>query len=539
MAFSEIFHKLELIEGYSLPEQMNNPFDYVPHPLCCRAAEEVCAYLGERSEWSGEIAKGKMFGVLIVRSTQGEIGYLAAFSGNLAGSNFHSGFVPPVYDMLQPDDRFRIGEAEISAINRRIEHIESSALLLQMRESLAEALAKSEQEISSAKHLLDEQKALRDIERAATSDPERLAELIRESQHQKAEFARLKKYWREELAQLRAEIDTYQQEVDSLRVERKRRSEELQMWIFKQFRILNARGQERDLCDIFAPTPQRIPPAGAGECAAPKLLQYAYQNNLEPLAMAEFWQGCSPRGEVRRHGAFYPSCQGKCGPILGFMLQGLNVEKRESGKHLEPTLIYEDEWLAVVAKPAEMLSVEGRCEKWSVERWARENFTEAQRVMPVHRLDMSTSGALVVAKSLDAYRALQGEFNACRVAKKYIALLEGDIMIDEGRIELPLAADYANRPCQKVDFESGKPAITEYRVLERRGGRTLVEFSPLTGRTHQLRLHAAHAEGLNAPIVGDALYGNRDRRLFLHAAYIAFTHPATGEWVEFNSPCDF
>lgn len=539
MAFSEIFHKLELIEGYSLPEQMNNPFDYVPHPLCCRAAEEVCAYLGERSEWSGEIAKGKMFGVLIVRSTQGEIGYLAAFSGNLAGSNFHSGFVPPVYDMLQPDDRFRIGEAEISAINRRIEQIESSALLSQMRESLAEALAKSEQEISSAKHLLDEQKALRDIERAATSDPERLAELIRESQHQKAEFARLKKYWWEELAQLRAEIDAYQQEADSLRVERKRRSEELQMWIFKQFRILNARGQERDLCDIFAPTPQRIPPAGAGECAAPKLLQYAYQNNFEPLAMAEFWQGCSPRGEVRRHGAFYPSCQGKCGPILGFMLQGLNVETRESGKHLEPTLIYEDEWLAVVAKPAEMLSVEGRCEKWSVEQWAREKFTEAQRVMPVHRLDMSTSGVLVVAKSLDAYRALQGEFNGCRVVKKYIALLEGDIMIDEGRIELPLAADYANRPCQKVDFESGKPAITEYRVLERRGGRTLVEFSPLTGRTHQLRLHAAHAEGLNAPIVGDALYGNRDRRLFLHAAYIAFTHPATGEWVEFNSPCDF
>lgn len=539
MAFSEIFHKLELIEGYSLPEQMNNPFDYVPYPLCCRAAEEVCAYLGERSEWSDEIAKGKMFGVLIVRSTQGDVGYLAAFSGNLAGSNFHSGFVPPVYDMLQPDDRFRIGEAEISAINRRIEQIESDNLFSELKINLAEALAKSEQEISSAKHLLDEQKALRDIERAATSDPERLAELIRESQHQKAEFARLKKYWREEQARLKADIDAYQQEADSLRAERKRRSEELQIWIFKQFRILNARGQERDLCEIFAPTPQRIPPAGAGECAAPKLLQYAYQNNLEPLAMAEFWQGRSPRGEVRRHGAFYPSCQGKCGPILGFMLQGLNVEKRESSKHLEPTLIYEDEWLAVVAKPAEMLSVEGRCEKWSVEQWAREKFTEAQRVMPVHRLDMSTSGVLVVAKSLDVYRALQGEFNGCRVVKKYIALLEGDIMIDEGRIELPLAADYANRPCQKVDFESGKPAITEYRVVERREGRTLIEFSPLTGRTHQLRLHAAHAEGLNAPIVGDALYGNRDRRLFLHAAYIAFTHPATGEWVEFNSPCDF
>ena len=539
MAFSEIFHRLELVEGYSLPEQMNNPFDYVPHPFCCRAAEEVCAYLAERVEWRDEIAAGKMFGVLLVRNTQGEVGYLAAFSGNLAGSNLHSGFVPPVYDMLQPDDRFRTGEAEISVINRQIEEMEGSVLYSELKAILTDATTKSKAEISAAKLALDEQKVVRDAERAATTDPARLEELIRESQYQKAEFARLKKRWREELAQRNADVEDYQREIDSLRAERKRRSEELQMWIFKQFRMRNARGEERDLCEIFAPTPQRIPPAGAGECAAPKLLQYAYLNNLTPLAMAEFWQGRSPRGEVRRHGAYYPSCQGKCGPILGFMLQGLNVEKREAAQCLEPTLVYEDEWLAVVAKPAEMLSVEGRSEKWSVEQWARERFVDAERVMPVHRLDMSTSGLLVIAKRLDAYRALQGEFNACRVAKKYIALLEGDIVVDSGRIELPLAADYANRPCQKVDFEAGKPAFTEYCVIERREGRTLVEFRPLTGRTHQLRLHAAHAEGLNAPIVGDALYGTREDRLYLHAAYIAFTHPATGERVEFDSPCDF
>ena len=539
MSFSEIFHRLEHIEGYSLPEPMNNPFDYEPHPLCCRAAEEVCAYLGKRGEWRDEIAEGKMFGVLVVRHPQGEIGYLAAFSGNLAGSNIHSGFVPPVYDMLQPDDRFRTGEAEISAINRRIDEMEGSALYSELKAALADATTKSKNELSAAKLLLEEQKMLRDAERTVTTDPVRLEELIRESQHQKAEFARLKKRWREELTQRSAEVDAYQREIDALRLGRKRRSEELQMWIFEQFVMLNARGEKLNLCEIFAPTPQRIPPAGAGECAAPKLLQYAYLNGLEPLAMAEFWQGRSPRGEVRRHGAFYPSCQGKCGPILGFMLQGLDIEKRETIQRQIPTLIFEDDWLAVVAKPEEMLSVEGRNQKWSVEQWARERFVGAERIMPVHRLDMSTSGLLVIAKRLDAYRTLQGEFNACRVAKKYIALLEGDIVNDCGRIELPLAADYANRPCQKVDFESGKSSVTEYRVIERREGRTLVEFRPLTGRTHQLRLHAAHEEGLNAPIVGDALYGNRDKRLYLHSAYIAFTHPATGITVEFESPCDF
>lgn len=311
------------------------------------------------------------------------------------------------------------------------------------------------------------------------------------------------------------------------------------MWIFEQYVMRNARGEERDLCEIFAPTAQRIPPAGAGECAAPKLLQYAYQNGLQPVAIAEFWQGRSPRGVVRHHGGFYPSCQGKCGPILGFMLQGLDLESCGLQPSLEPTIIYEDEALAVVDKPAEMLSVEGRAEEWSVERWACDRFASAERVMVVHRLDMSTSGLLVIAKSLDAYRSLQEQFYAQKVEKRYVALLEGEVATESGRIELPLSADYENRPCQRVDFERGKRAVTEFRVVERRGGRTLVEFTPLTGRTHQLRMHAAHAEGLNAPIVGDALYGCRDKRLCLHAAQICFTHPTSGERVEFLSECRF
>ena len=539
MSFSEIFHSLSLLEGETLPAQMNDPFDYEPHPLCCRAAAEVCAHLGEREEWHREVAEGKMFGVLVVRKASGEVGYLAAFSGNLCGSNFHPGFVPPVYDMLQPGEHFRRGEAYISDINRRIQSAEQSADFLEAKSRLDKCEERCRVELERAKQQLEVAKAERDAEREHCSDAERLAELIRESQHQKAEFVRLKKRCREQVESARREFDAVKCEIDALRAERKRLSEELQMWIFEQFAMRNARGEVRDLCEIFAPTPQRVPPAGAGECAAPKLLQYAYLNELQPVAMAEFWQGRSPRGVVRRDGGFYPSCQGKCGPILGFMLQGLDLERRDSQSRLEPTIIYEDEVLAVVDKPAEMLSVEGRAEEWSVERLARERFAAAERVMVVHRLDMSTSGLLVIAKSLDAYRSLQEQFYAQKVEKRYVALLEGEVEFDSGLIELPLAADYENRPCQKVDFERGKSAVTEFRVVERRGGRTLVEFTPLTGRTHQLRMHAAHAEGLNAPIVGDALYGRRDERLCLHAARICFTHPTSGERVEFISESGF
>ena len=539
MPFSDTFHPLRLVEGESLPVQMNNPFDYEPHPLCCRAADEVCAHLGEHPEWAREIAEGKMFGVLIVQNMQGELGYLAAFSGNLDGKNFHQGFVPPVYDMLRPDEHFRRGEAEISAINHRIAALEQSDEFVAAQSRLVECEARCRAKIEEAKSKIEQAKRERDALRVVATDPEQLALLIRESQHQKAEFARLKKQCREQVDTCRGEFDILREQIDALRTERKRLSEELQMWIFEQFEMLNARGEQRDLCDIFEPTAQRVPPAGAGECAAPKLLQYAYTNDLQPLAMAEFWQGRSPRGVVRRHGGFYPSCQGKCGPILGFMLQGLDIENREVVPMAEPTIVYEDSSLAVVVKPAEMLSVEGRVEEWSVESWARERFKDAEQAMVAHRLDMSTSGLLVVAKSLDVYRALQEQFHAQTVEKRYMALLEGEVVADSGRIELPLAADYDNRPCQRVDFERGKRAITEFRVIERRGGQTLVEFTPLTGRTHQLRLHSAHTEGLNAPIVGDALYGRRDERLCLHAARIAFTHPVSGERVEFDAPCEF
>ncbi len=539
MAFSEFFHKLELLEGESLPEQMNSPFDYVPHPLCRRAAAEVCAYLGEHPEWSDEIAEGKMFGVLVVRNSEDELGFLAAFSGNLAGTNLHRGFVPPVYDMLQPDERFRQGEAAISEINRRVEELERSVAMRTLKENLIHNEERAVREISEIKKNLEEQKVLRDNERSVTSDPERLVALKRESQFQKAEFSRLKKRWREEIERCRREVEAQQSQIDALRTERKQRSEELQRWLFEQFVMLNAKGEKQDLCEIFAQTPQRVPPAGAGECAAPKLLQYAYLNGLQPLAMAEFWQGRSPRGEVRHHGHFYPSCQGKCGPILGFMLQGLTVEKRIKSEIVEPTLIYEDESLAVVVKPAGMLSVEGRSEKWSVEKWARGHFADAERVMVAHRLDMATSGLLLIAKSLDIYNALQAQFHARMVEKRYVALLEGEVVVSGGRIELPLLADYENRPRQRIDFSRGKRAVTEYRVIDRRDGRTLVEFRPLTGRTHQLRLHAAHAEGLNAPIVGDVLYGERDERLCLHASHIAFVHPKTGRRVLFENLCDF
>ena len=539
MPDSGVLHRLSLASSESLPERMNNPFDYEAHALCRRAAMEVCDFLAAHPEWSDEISEGKMFGVLVVRTPQGELGYLSGFSGNLAGGAVHEGFVPPICDVAHSDDRYLRGDAAITEINTAIATLQQSKELALAKSRLADYEAYAKADMAEAKIRFAEQKALRDTERTITMDSARLEELIRESQFQKAELVRRKKHHREELAQLQAEYEALTDKIESLKSERKRLSEELQLWMFGQFVLLNAKGDRRNLLEIFEHSARGVPPSGAGECAAPKMLQYAYLNNLQPLAMAEFWQGRSPRGEVRRHGEFYPSCKGKCGPILEFMLQGLDVEHSESPKTDMPTLIYEDKWLAVVSKPAGMLSVEGRVEKWSVEQWASEQFKDAERVMVVHRLDMATSGLLLIAKSLDVYRALQRQFHARTVGKRYMALLDGAVAMECGRIELPLAADYEHRPCQKVCFESGKRALTEYRLVERREGQTLVEFVPLTGRTHQLRIHAAHIEGLNAPIVGDALYGRRGARLCLHASHIDFVHPATNERVGFDCPCSF
>ena len=539
---NKLHYFADSISLLSLPEKFTYPFHYTPHPLCVAAAGEVGRYLSTKGEWQGELRKGKMFGVLIVRTGEGEVGYLAAFSGILAGKNRHTYFVPPVYDVQEPDGFFRIEEEQISGINRRIEELQADVRYKECKQRLADETILAGQVLDDIRGWMKAAKVERDRLRSTVTrvDSE---QLIRESQFQKAELKRQKQYWKDHLASLQAEVEVFETEIERLKAERKTRSAALQQWLFKQFRMLNARGEERDLCNLFKDTVQKTPPAGAGECAAPKLLQYAYRNGWQPLAMAEFWWGDSPKNEIRRHGYYYPACKGKCGPILKHMLQGLHVEENplETDMHRDTELeiMYEDEWLSVVNKPAGMLSVPGKSDIDSVYGRVRRMYPEATGPMIVHRLDMATSGLILIAKTKEVHQNLQAQFKNRTVCKRYVAWLDGIVEKKEGHIELPLRPDPEDRPRQVVDAVHGKPAVTDYTVLHYDSGRTFISFIPKTGRTHQLRVHSAHPLGLNAPIVGDELYGRKADRLYLHAEYLGFIHPVSGVYMEIEKESGF
>ena len=543
------------INHIELPNQFTYPFRYTPHALSRMAAEEVQNYLKTRPEWQEELQQGKMFGVLIVRTPQGEIGYLAAFSGNLAGSNHHSFFVPPVYDLLNPDGYFKEEEEQISLINRELKEIEASAYSSKAYQQKMVALHQEEKEaIDKQKQLMKEAQQRRNELRATgTLTEEELAALIKESQTEKTRLKRIKNAWKDYIDYQKKQFNPWLDRIHELKEERKQRSAALQQWIFEQFRLLNARGEEKNTYDIFYELFEQLPPAGTGECAAPKLLQYAYQNGLEPIAMAEFWWGDSPKGEIRRHGQYYPSCKHKCEPILGFMLQGLDVEPNPllitntDASQLET--IYEDEYLLVVSKPAGMLSVPGKNGQKSVQCLMRERYPDATGPLMVHRLDMDTSGLLLVAKDEQTHTQLQEQFEKREVKKRYIALLDGIVTSKNEKdfIRLPLRPDYDNCPLQMVDFQYGKSAVTRYEILsttshfidEKEHFCTRMAYYPESGRTHQLRIHSAHPDGMDCPILGDPLYGQAADRMYLHAESLQFRHPQTGQSIKFEKKAPF
>ena len=526
-----------------LPDNFTYPFHYTPHPLCVMAAGEVQRYLMSVDVWQEELRKGKMFGVLVVRTSRGEVGFLAAFSGILAGKNQHAYFVPPVYDVQEPGGFFEVEEEQISAINERIRQLQEDTSYAECRQRLSAETLLARLEQDEMKNQMKEAKEQRERLRQEYPDDATLEILTRESQFQKAELKRLKQHWNTRLLSLQAEIEAFETEIERLRTERKTRSAALQQRLFKQFQMLDACGRKRDLCDIFQDTAQKVPPAGAGECAAPKLLQYAYRSGLQPVAMAEFWWGDSPKNEIRRHGYYYPACKGKCEPILRHMLQGLQVEdnplQNDSHRDTELEILYEDEWLLVVNKPAGMLSVPGKLDVDSVYQRVRRIYPEATGPMIVHRLDMATSGLLLIAKTKEVHQNLQAQFKNRTVRKRYVALLDGLVKRREGLIALPLRPDPEDRPRQVVDEVSGKPAVTLFETLTCEAHRSRVLFFPQTGRTHQLRVHAAHPLGLDAPIVGDELYGKKAERLYLHAEYLAFRHPVSGRMIEVEKLAGF
>ena len=539
-----MFHSFQTsIAGIELPRLFTYPFHYTPHPLCVMAAGEVQAYINKQTRWKEELDKGKMFGVLIVRTSNGQSGYLAAFSGNLCGSNSHSFFVPPVYDLLKPDGFFKIEEEQISAINHQIGQLQNCDRYLELQQKMERETASSQQALSEARKVLKAAKEKREQRRLHRPNENEQAAMIRESQYQKAEFKRLERYWKEQISEIKTELESFSSQIEALKAERRNRSAALQQKLFQQFNFLNAKGETKNLCAIFEETVQKTPPAGAGECAAPKLLQYAYLSGLSPIAMAEFWWGESPKTEIRHHGYYYPSCRGKCEPILRHMLQGLNVEPAPSERYSlsqnMPEILFEDQWLLVLHKPEGVLSVPGKSEEQSIYSLLRARYPEATGPLVVHRLDMATSGLLLAAKTQEVHRHLQAQFENRSIKKRYIALLDGILPEEEGVIDLPICPDYLDRPRQMVNEELGKTAITRYRVMDRKNGQTRIAFFPLTGRTHQLRVHAAHPLGLNCPIVGDELYGRKAERLYLHAEYLEFIHPVSGQRMVIEKKAEF
>lgn len=528
--------------GFScpLPDSFTDPFRYTPHPLVSKAGELLMNRIRNSSELSKIFAEGKMLGVLAVAHGEGlkEIGYLAAFSGNAGGMSMIGGFVPPIYDLLAPDGYFKLKEAEISRLNAEIAAAESSTELAGVRDDLMTAEAAMSAELSRQKARMAILKAERDQIRSEVLENARSSELTRQSQHEKAELRRMKSRWEEQISDLKVQIDRHESKINSMKRRRKEMSDALQEWIFRQYIVHNCLGESRSILDIFADS-GAVPPGGTGECAAPKLLEYAFRHGLKPLAMGEFWYGESPCTAVRTEGRFYPSCTSKCGPLLRYMLQGMELMKLED-VHGTPSFLYEDEDIIAASKPSGMPSVTGLNCGQSLLEWLVTE-TGCNTIESVHRLDMDTSGVMIFAKNPIAGNHIRKQFEEHTVRKTYRALLSFSgskqmIAGNSGTISIPLSPDYDERPRQKADPKQGKEAITEYHVDEIRKDGILVTFRPLTGRTHQLRVHSAHHLGLGHPIVGDLLYGgDAGPRLCLHAHEITFTHPTSMVKMTFQS----
>ena len=547
------------INEFKLPGKFTFPFYYEPHPLCKLATNEVQGYLKTQSDFEHNfgldptkkgLVIGKMFGVLVVENQQKEIGYITAVSGKLAGKNLHKKFVPPVYDMLTKDSHFLQEEDVLNRINLELESLEQNAeylrLLAQEKTEKTKAaidIQEKKEALKAAKkdRILRREKAQSELSFEAYTAFE--AALGKESLDAKSFFNNVNRYWEHILNPLQEKLSVFTNQIASLKEQRKIKSVALQQYLFEQYQFLNSKKEVKNLSQLFAETAEQNPPAGSGECAAPKLLQYAFLHHLKPIAMAEFWWGQSPNKEIRKHGHYYPACQGKCKPILTHMLAGMDMDTNPFlhnpaiGKELET--IFEDENLMVVYKPAEFLSVPGIHVQDSVYTRIKQQVKNISGPIIVHRLDMSTSGLLVLAKNKKAHQNLQRQFINRTVQKRYTALLDGIVAKNKGTINLPLRVDLDDRPRQLVCFEHGRPAETSWEVIERRNGKTKIHFYPISGRTHQLRVHAAHVLGLNTPIIGDDLYGKKSSRLYLHADTLAFSHPITKQKMIFHKKADF
>ncbi|MDC0709951.1 pseudouridine synthase [Stigmatella sp. ncwal1] len=543
-----------------VPARLANPFaEGPPHPLARRAAEALQERLRHGDLSAGlhlqdleEPGRGKMFGVLAVAAPDGRMGYLCGFSGMLDGRWHIHGFAPPLFDEAARNAFWPAGEAELRALDSAHAELLHGAEPVALRTRLDEMTARHGAHAAGLQERHEANRRLRHearqhLAQRAMGEEERRAALHALGQESRADAEERRRMdaahhqEREVLTSALRALDVRRAELEHLRAERSR-----QLWqqIAYNYVIPNARGEERPLGVLFAPEP---PPGGAGDCAAPKLLAQAYRHHLKPLALAEFWWGAPPLTGERRSGMYYPACRSKCGAVLPYMLEGLPVDPlppsgRAPGTGDALRLVYEDPWLLAVDKPCGLLSVPGRHspQRDSVLTRLRRRASEGPEPLIVHPLESDTSGLLLAAKDAETHVALQRQFARREADKHYTAWLEGSVPGDHGLIELPLRAHPEDRPRQIVDPVHGKRAVTEWRVMQRNGSQTQVVLLPRTGLPHQLRVHAAHPLGLNAPIAGDRLYGNSGgTRLMLHAGTLTAVHPRTGERLHLECPAPF
>ena len=541
---SHIHHFQPEPDEVELPIKLNNPFNNRPHALAILAANLLQKQLDQTPALSVKLSGddcGKMFGVLVVTNDSGKTGYLASFSGMLNQQWIVPGFVPPVFDIEEQMNFLREGEAQLLEISSAIEKCLNNPARLEVIHQLSNLKQQSETELAALKLLNQDNKKLRHSRRNATHIEEKLLqELSLSSQSDKKAYKQLKLAWLEKQQQRRDLFNSnFEDELNRLKATRKQLSQALHTRVFDSYQFKNGLGEVASIKSLFE---GKTPPGGTGDCAAPKLFQYAFQNKLRPLALAEFWYGGAPLEGVRHHKEFYPPCRGKCHPIMPFLLKGQGVEPNllvSADRGLQPEVVYEDADIVVINKPAGLLSIPGKTQDYSVSSWLADQYSEADGLLLVHRLDMATSGLLLAAKNAHAHKILQQQFIARSVEKRYVAVLAKALDPDVEIIDLPLRVDLDDRPRQMVCYQHGKKAITQVEVISTDDQVSRVYFYPLTGRTHQLRVHAAHSKGLAAPIVGDALYGVAAERMMLHAEKLGFYHPQTNKRMTIKSEVPF
>jgi tRNA pseudouridine32 synthase/23S rRNA pseudouridine746 synthase len=571
------------IDSVPLPKRFTFPFCYEPHPLCLLAAQELQQQLSDNTYYQQEFSlTGKMFGVLLVENTQGEVGYLCAFSGKFnSPEKSHQktiNFVPPVFDVEEESGLFLEEINIINRLNSELDTLLANPLLDEYQYALELKLNQQEEQLDQYRNQMALNRKVRKEKRGHAKNSLygdnlalRLKELAQESIDDKNQLRDLKEYWRVLISQVQQHLTNLTDDINAIKKKRKKLSTKLQTKLFKQYRMLNSAGVEKDLIELFQSSLYQIPPAGTGDCAAPKLLQYAFKQNMKPLAIAEFWWGQAPKSEIRQHKNFYGACSGKCQPILVHMLEGMIIDDNPllvnpaEGKTLE--IIYQDDDIVVVNKPSEFLSVPGKNIEDSVSLRIKQQFPQATGSYIVHRLDMSTSGVMVLALTKRAQKNIQQQFINRTIKKRYVAILEGKVegkvegqeevgiekatTKNHGEINLPLRGDFDDKPKQLVCFEQGKKSKTQWEVIDVVDGKSKLYLYPESGRTHQLRVHCAHPLGLNLPILGDDLYGrnnhysnnevceHKPQRLHLHAEMLTLSHPVTKEVMTFQTEPEF